>query len=208
MRFRSCMAALSGAAALGLAMVGCSEQPVSGFGGSQFGACADYRSQAQAQRAWEQAGRPARADRNSNGVVCESLSSATAPKAKTRDCQRPDKVVQIGLSKTKYPNILDHVEDAIASGWPAVMVINREGATERRNRLLRDYPTKPGMHRDEYPMAMGRGKGPGLEQGNSPSGWKASVRYIPEAENSSSGAVIGIKLRRYCDGTRFSLIGY
>lgn len=208
MNLRSCVLALGGAATLALAMGGCSEQLVAGPDVGQFGACADYRSQPQAQEAWEQAGQPARADRNGNGIVCESLSSKAKAKAKTRDCQRPDKVVQIGLSKTKYPNILDHVEDAIAAGWPAVMVINREGAEDRRDQLLKGYPTKPGMHRDEYPMAMGRGKGPGLERGSNPTGWKASVRYIPESENSSSGAVVGIKLRRYCDGTRFSLIGY
>jgi hypothetical protein len=34
------------------------------------------------------------------------------------------------------------------------------------------------------------------------------VRYVPSAENRSHGSVLGIKLRRFCDGTRFRYVFY
>jgi hypothetical protein len=38
--------------------------------------------------------------------------------------------------------------------------------------------------------------------------WRAHVAYVPSGENRGAGASIGIKLRRYCDGVRFKVIGY
>jgi hypothetical protein len=93
---------------------------------------------------------------------------------------------------------------AIAKGWPRIMVLNRAGADRRRDRLLAGVPTKPGYDRDEYPMAAGGGRGPaGLRRGKDPVGWRADVRLVPSGENRGAGSVVGIKLRRYCDGTRF-----
>ena len=59
------------------------------------------------------------------------------------------------------------------------LVLNRRGADARRDRRLEDIPTKDGFHRDEYPPAVGRGKGKGLERERHPRGWKADVRYVP-----------------------------
>lgn len=87
-------------------------------------------------------------------------------------------------------------------------MLNRPGADERRDRLLEDYPTKSGFDRDEYPPAVGRGQGKGLERGSDPTGWKADVRYVPSAENRSHGSVLGVKLRRFCSGTKFRYIFY
>ena len=39
-----------------------------------------------------------------------------------------------------------------------------------------------------------------------PRGWKADVRYVPSSENRSHGSSLGIKLRRFCDGTRFRYV--
>lgn len=128
--------------------------------------------------------------------------------AKTTGCRRTKKVVEIGLSSTKYPNVLAHIRRAVKEGWPEVAQINRVGAEERRERLLRDIPTRPGYDRDEWPPAMGRGKGKGLERGSHPTGWRAHVEYVPSAENRSAGAVMGTKLRQYCDGVRFRVVGY
>jgi hypothetical protein len=36
----------------------------------------------------------------------------------------------------------------------------------------------------------------------------ADVAYVPSAENRSHGSRLGIKLRRYCDGTRFRYVFY
>jgi hypothetical protein len=108
----------------------------------------------------------------------------------------PRAVVPIGFSATKYPHIRGHYERALADGFPAVLVLNRDGADARRDRLLRTRATRAGMDRDEYPPAVGR------------SSVRASVRYVPSSENRSHGATLGIKLRRYCDGTRFRYVFY
>ena len=54
----------------------------------------------------------------------------------------------------------------------------------------------------------GRGRGKGLTRGRDPTGWKADVAYVPSSENRSHGSVMGIKLRRFCDGTRFRCVFY
>jgi hypothetical protein len=59
---------------------------------------------------------------------------------------------------------------------------------------------------DEYPPAVGRGKGAGLERGRNPRGWKADVRYVASSENRSHGASLGAKLRDFCSGTRFRYV--
>ena len=95
-----------------------------------------------------------------------------------------------------------------AAAGPSVYVITRRGAGARRERLLRDIPTRPGFDRDEVPPAVGRGRGSGLTRGRAPRGWKADVEYVPSGENRGAGVVMGIKLRRYCGGTRFRYVGY
>jgi hypothetical protein len=90
--------------------------------------------------------------------------------------------------------------------WPVRLVLNRPGADARRERLLEDIPTRDGFDRDEYPPAVGRGKGAGLERGRNPRGWKADVRYVASSENRSHGASLGAKLRDFCSGTRFRYV--
>ena len=36
----------------------------------------------------------------------------------------------------------------------------------------------------------------------------ADVAYVPSSENRSHGSVMGIKLRRFCDGTKFNYVFY
>ena len=107
---------------------------------------------------------------------------------------------------SKYPNIRRHFRGALRRGWPRRLVLNRRGADARRDRLLENYPTRDGYDRDEYPAAVGRGKGRGLERGRNPRGWKADVRYVPSSENRSHGASLGAKLRDFCNGTRFRYV--
>jgi hypothetical protein len=188
------------AVAASLALTACSgASSVASLGASgSFGGCSAYSTQAQAQSAWEDAGKPARYDGDRDGEVCESMRSGAKAdgSAKTTNCRKPSAVVSIGLSKTKYPHILGHMEEAVAKGWPRVLTLNRVGAGARRDQLLRGIPTKPGFDRDEWPAAVGR------------SSYKADVKYVESSENRSAGSVMGIKLRQYCDGTRFQLIGY
>ena len=116
--------------------------------------------------------------------------------AERPSCVSPRGVANITFSKTKYPNIRRHYLAAVREGWPRVLVLNRGGADGRRDRLLRGLATRRGMDRDEYPPAVARGS------------FRADVAYVPSAENRSHGAVLGLKLRRYCDGTRFRYVFY
>src|SRR4051812_11344408 len=117
-------------------------------------------------------------------------------------------VQSISFSGTRYPHIKRHTERAIRRGWPTVLVVNRPGEDARRDRLLAGWPTRVGYDRDEYPPAVGRGRGKGLTRGSHPRGWKADVAYVPSSENRSHGSVLGIKLRRLCNGTRFRYVFY
>jgi hypothetical protein len=116
--------------------------------------------------------------------------------AGTRACQRTNRVVEVGISATRYPRVLAHIDAAVRAGWPRVLRIRRDGADGRRDRALRGIPTRPGYDRDEWPMAMAR------------SDWRAHVAYVPSGENRGAGASVGLKLRRWCDGTRFTVVGY
>jgi hypothetical protein len=121
-------------------------------------------------------------------------------------CTKPRGVRRIVFSKTEYANIRKHFRIAVRKGWPRRLVLNRRGADARRDRLLEDIPTREGFDRDEYPPAVGRGRGKGLERGRNPRGWKAHVRYVPSSENRSHGAALGAKLDDFCNGTRFRYV--
>jgi hypothetical protein len=180
--------------------------------------CADYHDQAAAQRAHDTR------DADGDGAYCESLpcpcSTArtgiggadpqpqTSAGVNPRGCVRPHGVQNISFSATKYPDIRRHFLDALRKGWPRTLVVNRPGAEARRDRLLASYPTRPGQDRDEYPPAVGRGHGAGLERGSNPRGWRADVRYVPSSENRSHGSTLGTKLRRLCNGVRFRYVFY
>ena len=185
---------------------------------AQAATCGDYANQAAAQHAQDTR------DADGDGIFCESLPCPCAkpgnagsggdpqpdPPASVNPsgCVRPSAVQNISFSKTKYPNIRRHFLDALRKGWPRTLVLNRSGADARRDRLLAPFPTQLGLDRDEYPPAVGRGKGPGLERGINPRGWRADVRYVPSHENRSHGSTMGIKLRRFCNGTRFRYVFY
>lgn len=177
--------------------------------------CSHYDTQVQAQHAADSA------DPDRDGRYCETLpcpcaggaghtttasagSSASSPKR----CESPAGVQMIAMSSTRYPRIKAHAEAAIAAGWPRVLVINRPGAAARRARLLARIPTREGYDRDEYPPAVGRGRGEGLEQGANPRGWQADVQYVPSSENRAHGSLLGVRLGRFCGGTRFEYAWY
>jgi hypothetical protein len=179
--------------------------------------CADYSNQAQAQRAHDTR------DGVGDGIYCEKLpcpclkpgtnssppaqAPATTPKS---SCRRPSAVQRLRFSATRYPTIKLHAEAAIAKGWPRILVLNRPGADERRDRLLEHIPTRPGFDRDEYPPAVGRGRPngtqKGLVRGINPIGWLADVTYVPSSENRSHGSALGAKLRGLCNGIRFRYV--
>jgi hypothetical protein len=178
--------------------------------------CADYPNQAAAQRAHDTR------DGDHDGIDCEDLpcpclkpgqgsggsGGGQGSTPTNASCTTPKGVQSISFSATKYPHIKRHTERAIRRGWPTVLVVNRPDEDARRDRLLAGWPTRPRYDRDEYPPAVGRGSGTGLTRGSHPRGWKADVAYVPSSENRSHGSVLGIKLRRFCNGTRFRYVFY
>jgi hypothetical protein len=116
------------------------------------------------------------------------------------------------FSSDKYPNIKAHTLAAIAKGWPRILVLNRPGGAQRRDRLLEQSGLAPRTDedRDEYPPAVGRGRSngsqKGLVRGINPLGWMADVMYVPDRENQSHGSSLGAKLRGLCNGTRFRYV--
>jgi hypothetical protein len=69
-----------------------------------------------------------------------------------------------------------------------------------------EYPDARGSRPGRVPPAVGRGRGPGLQRGRNPRGWKADVRYVPSSENRSHGATLGDRLEPFCNGTRFRYV--
>jgi hypothetical protein len=139
------------------------------------------------------------------GAVCRAARDHGA-EIESAACVRPAGVQQIVFAARKYPNVPRHFRGAVRRGVARWLVLNRRGADARRERLLRDIPTRAGFDRDEYPPAVGRGRGSGLERGRRPRGWKADVRLVPSSENRSHGASLGGQLERFCNGTRFRYV--
>lgn len=172
--------------------------------------CADYPNQAAAQRAADTL------DADGDGIYCEGLPCPCSTEtsggdggeepASEESCTKPRGVRRLVFSASQYPNIRRHFRSALRRGWPRRLVLNRPGADARRDRLLEHHPVRDGYDRDEYPPAVGRGKGKGLERGRNPRGWKADVRYVPSSENRSHGASLGAKLQDFCNGTRFRYV--
>ena len=94
------------------------------------------------------------------GLMLVGLSAVppatTEAEVDTAACVRPAGVRHIVFSARKYPNVRRHFRGAVRRGWPRCLVLNRRGADARRERLLRDIPTRRGFDRDEYPPAVGR----------------------------------------------------
>ena len=187
-------------------------------GSASAATCSQYPNQAAAQAAADTV------DADGDGIYCESLpcpcSSVAGggggsppppppppPSSTTGTCKRPKAVQRIVFSKTKYPNIRAHYVRAVKKHWPRIQVVNRKGTAKRRAKLLMGIPTMAGFDRDEYPAAVGRGRGStALKRGSDPIGWKADVEYVPSSENQSHGAKLGAKLKPFCNGVRFRYI--
>lgn len=173
--------------------------------------CADYQTQSEAQRAWEQQGRPDRSarDGDGDGKVCESLPQS--PESDT-GCKRSRAAVTVTFSRREYPNHADHIADVLRSKrYPRVWRIDRKNAEEHRDESINHWERtrgrrfsraeRRGKQRDEVPFATANVGG----HWRSPSGKVryASVRLIPARENSSSGSSLGAQIRDYCNGQRF-----
>lgn len=100
-------------------------------------------------------------------------------------------VKEITLSRSIHGEAASHAADAIRSGQPSLLTIDRAGAAANRNASLGGLDKVSGKHLDEYPPAMFREGGAG-----------ASVRPINPRDNMSAGACVGNACRGLPDGTQ------
>ena len=116
-------------------------------------------------------------------------------------------IQHVEVDSRKYPETAAHIKEAqggaIWSGstWtagakpPALLTIDRNGATANRGASLSGIPTGPaGTDRDEYPPAMFKEGGAG-----------ASVKYVDGSDNRGAGSSIGGQLKYFPDGTRVKI---
>lgn len=135
---------------------------------------------------------------NENYFVTEDgilVHNGYANKAQVKEVQGQPHTVEVSISKSDYPETAGHIEDAIKSGKPDVLTIEREGAKANRAKSLKGVKTKPNLDRDEWPMAMFKEGGDG-----------ASVRHINPSDNRGAGSAIGNALADYPDGTVVKII--
>lgn len=105
------------------------------------------------------------------------------------------KPVPVTVSRGKYPESAQHIEDAIANGQPQTLTINRGGAADRRLEAMRGVPRQAGKDRYEYPPAMFQEGGAG-----------ASVRYITPSDNRGAGACISAQCRGLPDQSKVKIV--
>jgi hypothetical protein len=65
------------------------------------------------------------------------------------------------FSAREYPNVRRHFRGALRRGWPRRLVLNRRGADARRERALRDVPTREGSIATSTPQPLAAAAGPG-----------------------------------------------
>ena len=100
----------------------------------------------------------------------------------------------VNVSRSRYPQSAEHIEQAQASGHPRTLTLDRGGAKANRRDALRGTPARRGLDRDEYPPAVFREGGSG-----------SSVRHISPSDNRGAGACIGNQCRVLPDGSRVQI---
>jgi len=98
----------------------------------------------------------------------------------------------VKMSRSKYPESVKYIEDAIKNGQPEVLTLDRAGAKANRRASLKGHEKIPNLDLDEYPPAMSKEGGIG-----------ADIRGINRSDNRGSGSSAGHQLRNYPDGTKF-----
>ncbi|MGF7075122.1 DUF6443 domain-containing protein [Mucilaginibacter sp. 3215] len=103
--------------------------------------------------------------------------------------------VEIGISKSKYPESAQHLEDAIKNGVNPEGVVDRTGGPKRRKEKLKSVDVVPGKDRDEVPPAV-------IDNGTGGS----SVRPITPSDNRGAGGSIGQQLKPLPNGTKVKMV--
>lgn len=123
---------------------------------------------------------------NGNGTLAMSTlpnsTTSLADRAAAFRAGRQDYVHELKVDGARYPESALHIKDAQTAGHPNILTMDNSpnakiNADARREASLRDYPTRKGFDRDEYPPARTYEGGDG-----------ASVRYIDPKDNQGSGS--------------------
>jgi len=134
-------------------------------------------------------------------------TTAKAPGQTAAECRRPAGVQRIVFSGARYPNVRRHLRRAVLQRGSATSARRQSRrADERRERLLRDIPTREGFDRDEYPPAVGRGRGPGLERGRTHADGKPTCATSRHQRTAPTAHHTGAQLQPLCNGTRFRYV--
>lgn len=104
---------------------------------------------------------------------------------------------QVEIFRSETPKSAEHAADAQRRGFSRLGTIDRDGAEARGRQSLRNsgLPTKPGFDRDEYPPKVF------LENGG-----RASVCYVPSADNQLAGSLLGGQTRVFENGDTVELV--
>ena len=135
---------------------------------------------------------------NENYYVTEDgilVHNGYKKKATVKDVDASTHDVEVTISKSDYPETAQHIEDAINSGQPDIITIQRDMADANRKASLDGYDTKKGFDRDEWPMAMFSEGGSG-----------ADISYINPSDNRGAGSAIGHALTEYPNNTKVKII--
>ncbi|MEW5757138.1 MAG: hemagglutinin repeat-containing protein [Pseudomonadota bacterium] len=100
----------------------------------------------------------------------------------------------VEVSKSRFPESAQHIEDAVAAGKPSILTIDRANAASRRRDALRGTEIRPSLDRDEFPPAMFQEGGQG-----------SSVRHINPGDNRGAGACIGAQCRDLPVGSKVQI---
>src|SRR5918992_2037100 len=167
--------------------------------------CDSFDTQPEAQAYWESHGRPAQADGDNDGKVCESLPTGEGA---GEGCERPRQTVTVRLSRRRYPEATLHFEVAWRQDVPRRYTIARGRADENRDAWEPLVPAGVDADgdgneddRDEGPMAFTKEAGRKAANGRSAS----HIAYVDASDNRGAGSSIGGRLRRYCQGKGFQL---
>ena len=101
----------------------------------------------------------------------------------------------VNISKKKYGEAAEHIEDAQKAGKPSVLTVDKPGAAARRAESLKGLDKVPNKQLDEYPPAMFKEGGAG-----------ASVRPINPSANMGAGAAIGNACRGLKNGAKVKIV--
>lgn len=117
-------------------------------------------------------------------------SSSSAPKEPKGKKNSKNEPVTLTVSKSKYPQAAQHIEDAQKAGVSTTGTIDRQGTKARRKEALKNVPIKKGKDRDEVPPAVINNGGNG-----------SSVRHIDYSDNRGAGRALGWQIDGLPNGT-------